>query len=193
VVDVDPQATLTKWNVLRGKFGLKQLIVHNIPKGLLEEELTALRRSSTVDIVIVDCPGNIQDLTLAAVELSDAVLCPVRATAFDFEATKDIVRFTNTVRGQHPDIQFMLFVNAKHPSRNIDKTAKDEIRRLFERHENTTVLETEIPDAAAIAEFGGTGQSIFEYAPKSAASRLYKKLIREVVLCLAQSPVAASV
>jgi cellulose biosynthesis protein BcsQ len=62
---------------------------------------------------------------------------------------------------------------------------------MFEKHENTRVLATEIPDAAAVAEFGGTGLSIFEYAPKAAATRLYKKLTKEVVECLVQSPVSA--
>jgi chromosome partitioning protein len=191
VVDVDPQATFTKWNRLRTKADVSPLSVRTVSQGLLDEELTYFRNSNTTDVVIVDCPGNIQDLTTRAVELSDAVLCPVRATAFDFDATKDIARFINSVRVQHPEIRFMLFINAKHASRNLDKSAKENMRRIFQNHENTRVLDTEIPDAAAIAEFGGTGQSIFEYAPKSPAARLYKKLTKEVVECLAERTVSA--
>lgn len=187
VVDLDPQATLSKWNKKRMKLGLNGFSVQSVTQGMLDDTLTELRASGKADVVIVDCPGNIQDLTTRAVELSDAVLCPVRATAFDFEATKDISRFIDTVRQTHPEIRFMLFVNAKHVSRGLDKGARDNLVRIFEKHHNTRVLTTEIPDAAAIAEFGGTGQSIFEYAPKAAAARLYKKLTKEVVECLASS------
>jgi chromosome partitioning protein len=190
VVDLDPQATLSKWNKKRMKLGLNGFSVQSVTQGMLEDTLQELRASARVDVVIVDCPGNIQDLTTRAVELSDAVLCPVRATAFDFEATKDISRFIDTVRQTHPEIRFMLFVNAKHVSRGLDKGARDNLVRIFEKHHNTRVLTTEIPDAAAIAEFGGTGQSIFEYAPKATAARLYKKLTKEVVECLL-NPVSA--
>jgi len=190
VVDVDPQATLSKWNRKRAKTDFKPLIVHSVTIGILEDTLGDLRRSKDVDVVIVDCPGNIQDLTTRAVELSDAVLCPVRATGFDFDATIGIARLIEAVRVRYPDIRFMLFINAKHTSRNIDRGARENLIRLFETHTHTRVLVTEIPDAAPIAEFGGTGQSIFEYAPTTAAARLYKKLTKEVVECL-QSPVSA--
>ena len=125
VVDLDPQATLSKWNKKRMKLGLNGFSVQSVTQGMLEDTLQELRASARVDVVIVDCPGNIQDLTTRAVELSDAVLCPVRATAFDFEATKDISRFIDTVRQTHPDIRFMLFVNAKHVSRGLDKGAQE--------------------------------------------------------------------
>ena len=191
VVDVDPQATLSKWNKKRIHGGFTKLIVHAVSQGLIDDTLTELRVSPDVDVVVVDCPGNIQDLTTRAVELSDAVLCPVRATAFDFEATKDLARFVSTVRVQHPEIIFMLFINAKHTSRGLDKGARENLARVFEKHPNTKVLNTEIPDAAAVAEFGGTGQSIYEYAPKAPATRLYKKLTKEVYQCLVASPVSA--
>ena len=191
VVDVDPQASLSKWNKRRSRTDYRPLDVRSIAPGMLEDELTDLRRNDNVDVVLVDCPGNIQDLTTRAVQLSDAVLCPVRPTAFDFEATQGIVQLIKQVRAQYPDIRFMMFVNAKHASRNLDKGARENLHRLFNHHENSVVLETEIPDAAALAEFGGTGMSIFEYAPKAPAARLYKKLIKEIVVCLQQTPVSA--
>ena len=192
VIDLDPQASLTKWSKRRIKLGLSPLTVHTTSAGMLEETLIELSDSAKDNVLVVDCPGNIQDLTTRAVELSDAVLCPVRATAFDFEATKELARFIKRTRNQHPDIRFMLFINAKHSTRSLDKEAKDNMKRIFEDHENTFVLETEIPDAAPIAEFGGTGKNIYEYAPASAAARLYRKLTKEVISCLAANEPAFS-
>lgn len=190
VIDTDPQATFRKWSLIRDKTDLPPFSVTSIPQGMLEDELQRQRANTKLDVVLVDCPGNILDITQTAVESSDAVLCPVRATAFDFEATKALAKFVKGVQSRHASTRFLLFVNAKHVSRSIDKDARANLLRLFNNHDNTSILMTEIPDAAAIAEFGGTGQSIFEYAPKSAAARLYKKLTKEVVECL-KAPVSA--
>lgn len=190
IIDADPQATFLKWSLIGKKTSNSPLNVLSIPLGKLEEELTAFRADTTIDVVIVDCPGNILDITQTAIEASDAVLCPVRATAFDVEATKALAKFVKRVQSQHGDTKFMLFINAKHTSRSIDKAARADLIRIFQHHENTVVLETEIPDVAVLAEFGGTGKSIFEYAPKSPVARLYKKLTKEVVECLLANPVS---
>jgi chromosome partitioning protein len=158
---------------------------------MLEDELNQMRQNKQIDVVIVDCPGNILDITQTAIELSDAVICPVRATAFDFEATKAIAKYVDQVRRQHGDTRFLLFVNAKHPSRKIDRTAREQLVRIFGDHDNTAVLETEIVDTAVLAEFGGKGQTIFEYAPTSPVTRSYKKLAKEIVECLTASRVSA--
>lgn|GEM_PF-2901364 len=191
IVDTDPQVTLSKWGRTREKGSIGKMSVLSVAAGMLEDTLNELRANQEVDIVIVDCPGNILDITQAAIELSDAVLCPVRATAFDFEATKALAKFVERVRDHHKDTRFMLFVNAKHVSRSIDKGAREDLIRIFAKNKNTTVLATEIPDAAVLAEFGGTGKTIFEYAPKSPVGRLYKKLTKEVVECLMAQPVSA--
>lgn len=190
IIDADPQATFLKWSLIGKKSAGNSFNVIAIPLGKLDEELAALRANPSIDVVIVDCPGNILDITQTAIEASDAVLCPVRATAFDVEATKALAKFVKRVQAQHGETRFMLFVNAKHASRAIDKQARMDLIRIFANHGNTVVLETEIPDVAVLAEFGGTGQSIFEYAPKSPVARLYKKLTKEVVECLLASPVS---
>jgi cellulose biosynthesis protein BcsQ len=82
--------------------------------------------------------------------------------------------------------KILLFINAKHGSRAIDKSANENLSRVTAKYPNATVLKAEIPDAVQIAEFGGTGLSVAEYAPKSPAARLYKKLTKEVVECLAK-------
>lgn len=186
VLDVDPQSSFSKWNKKRIKNGLEPLSVEVTTLGLLEERIQELREASDVDIVMVDCPGNNQDLTTRSVELSDAVLSPVRATWADFDVMADFSRFVDGVLSRYPDVRFLIFHNAKHGSRNMDKETRVNLERLFKRTSNTFVLDTAIPDTAAIAEFGVKGHNIFEYAPKSVAARLYKKLTKEVVECLQQ-------
>ncbi len=191
VLDTDPQATFRKWAMLREKNNGETLTVVSIAPGMLEYEINKYRSDPEIDVVVVDCPGNILDITQTAISLSDAVLCPVRATAFDFEATKALARSVENVRNRHKETRLMLFINAKHASRGIDKTARQNLMRIFAKDGNTTVLETEIPDNVLLAEFGGTGQTVFEFAPKSPVAKLYKKLTKEVVECLMAEAVSA--
>jgi chromosome partitioning protein len=184
VIDTDPQASLSKWFRRRTAISLNGFNVQNVSVGLLREELEDIRASTDLDVVIVDCPGNIQDITQNVVAASDAVLCPVRATGADIDATVDLSKFITQIRKSYPKLRFMIFHNAKHAARRTDKKAYDAFVRIFKDHKNTSVLTTAIPDSASIAEFFATGMSIFEYDGKSASARLYKKLIKEVVECL---------
>lgn len=193
VFDTDPQASLTKWFRRRSKLGKDGFSVQNVSIGLLEEELTSARRSSDLDLVIVDCPGNIQDITQVAVSASDAVLCPVRATAPDVDATIELSKFIGQCRTLYPDIRFLVFHSAKHGSRTLDKGAYENMMRIFSKHPNTFVLHSAIPDSAPIAEFMGTGLSIYEYAGSTPSAKAYKKLTKEVVECLAAEQNSLSV
>ena len=185
VVDTDPQATFTKWFKRRKQKGLNGFEVMNVAKGLLEEEIEALRVDASIDMVLIDCPGNIEDITATAVRLSDAVLSPLRPSSIDIEHSVDTARFIREMRKSYPNIRFMLFVNAAMPRWNISRDAAETTREILAKLDKTSVLNAQVPMAVAVAEFFGTGQSIFEYAPKSAAATAYKKLSKEIIECLA--------
>lgn len=186
VVDTDPQATFTKWHKKRKQQGLNGFEVMNVPKGLLEDEIEELRRNKSIDMVIIDCPGNIEDITATAVRLSDAVLSPLRPSAIDIAHSVDTARFIREMRKAYPDIRFMLFVNAAMPRWNISRDTAETTREILASLEKTVVLQAQVPMAVAVAEFFGTGQSIFEYAPRSSAATAYKKLTKEIIECLAK-------
>jgi chromosome partitioning protein len=184
VVDTDPQATFSKWHKKRKKIGLNGFKVLAIPKGLLDEEIQNLRDDEKIDIVLIDCPGNIEDITSTAVKLSDAVLSPLRPSSMDMSHSADTVRFIKEMRNSYPELRFFLFLNASMPRWNISRDMVPAVREMVKNEPKTTVLEAKIPHAVAVAEFFGSGQSIFEYAPKSAAASAYKKLTKEMIQCL---------
>src|SRR5215510_4154538 len=104
VIDTDPQATFTKWHRTRSRQGLNGFRLTNVPKGMLEEEIEELRRDKDVDIIIIDCPGNIEDITATAVRLSDAVLSPVKPSAIDIVHAVDTAKFIREMRKAYPNI-----------------------------------------------------------------------------------------
>jgi chromosome partitioning protein len=187
VIDTDPQVTFTKWYRKRIKSGRTSYEVKSVARGLLEEEIEVLRNDPEVDIVLVDCPGNIEDITSTVVKLSDVALSPLRPTSIDIEHSVDTARFIREMRKTYPNLIFMLFVNQAMPRWTISKQTVEVTRKILEGLERTYVLNTAIPMAVAVAEFFGTGDSIFEYAPKSQAASAYKKLTKEIVECLQAS------
>jgi cellulose biosynthesis protein BcsQ len=90
------------------------------------------------------------------------------------------------MRKAYPAIRFMLFVNAAMPRWNISRDTAATTREILASLERTVVLQAQVPMAVAVAEFFGTGQSIFEYAPRSSAATAYKKLTKEIIECLAK-------
>ena len=102
----------------------------------------------------------------------------------DMEHSADTAKFIKEMRNSYPDIRFILFLNAAMPRWNISRDIGPATREMLSKLPKTTVLEAKIPLAVAIAEFFGSGESIFEYAPKSAAATAYKKLTKEVIQCL---------
>jgi chromosome partitioning protein len=125
------------------------------------------------------------DITLTAVQCSDAVICPVKATAFDVEASLPLRDFVETQLKLKPSMRFMVFLNETHMRRGLDQTAREELVRLFQKSPQVTVLENFIDDLTEVAEVGGTSQTLFVYKPKSKGARQYMKLTKEVVECLA--------
>jgi len=183
-LDLDPQASFTRWARQRRQHAVPQFTVGTVQVGLLHEELREYQTRSDLDIVLIDCPGNIEDITLKAVQYSDVVVCPVRATALDIEATKSMAMFIRSTRASNPTLKFVVFHNAKHAARTLDKEAGESLTRIFSSDSGTFILSTAIADTAAVAEAGMTGLSVGEYAPKSQSARQYTKLTKEILQCL---------
>lgn len=189
-LDMDPQASFTLWSRVRTQLKLNTFTVQAVPSGAIEDDLIAFKSNPDVDIVVVDCPGNIEGITQSVIQLSDAVLCPVRATGIDLSATKSMVQFIKRVRLSGNAVRLMVFHNGKHGARKLDREAFDQMARIFGPDgKQTFVLKTAITDTAAIAESSMSGMSVMEYAAKSPSAKLYRKLTKEVLQCLAAQSV----
>lgn len=184
---MDQQATFTKWHKKRKQRGLKVFDLKSVPKALLEEEIAELRTNAELDIVLVDCPGNTEDVSAAAVRLSDVVLSPVKPTSVDLEHSGDTSKFIREMRRSYPNILFLLFLNEVMPRRRILKEMPDSLRSIMAKMDKTFLLNVQIGNTAPVAEFFGSGLSVMEYAPRSAAAIAYKKLTKEIVECLARN------
>ena len=189
VLDADNEnATFRKWYKRRVATGRNGFHVEPITSAEFEAEIERLRANQNLDLVVVDCPGNVPEMFNNAVAVSDAIICPIRPTFSDTDAARDMVKRLKRSMVLNPKIRLLLFVSQTVKSWGIAKSAQSTLRDdIFAGMDNVTVLATEIPISVAVASFNGTGLSIFEYDPKSQAARAYKKLTKEVIACLSQT------
>jgi len=84
LIETDPQATLSKWQLRRGQ---DDPIVSNVRDGdNIEQRLRSLRDEG-VTLTIVDTAGGISAATTAAIRHADLCLIPSRPSVIDIEAT----------------------------------------------------------------------------------------------------------
>jgi chromosome partitioning protein len=163
LLETDPQATLTKWQIRRG---LAEPIVETIYEATaIEHRLQALARGG-VTLVIIDTAGGVSAATTAAIRHADLCLIPARPSVADIEATSSTL---STARAWKTPFAFILNQTPIRGGR-IDSAAtslcNESARELADvLAQPFIVMRNDHQDALA------AGLAVSEYAPagKSAA------------------------
>lgn len=100
LLDTDPQASLARWHELRGFPPNPKILDVDA-----SSEALGLVRSEGWDYLIVDTPPALLDRIDAAVYIADFVLIPVRPSALDLEAVRDVV---TVCREAHKPFAFLI-------------------------------------------------------------------------------------
>lgn len=92
-VDLDPQATLSKWwnRRTQGTEGTPNPALAIVPPEQLIATLRQLDASGAVDLVVIDVPPSVHGFMRRVMDVADFILVPVRPTSDDFEALPEIV------------------------------------------------------------------------------------------------------
>ena len=93
VIDLDPQATATKWADRRTD---KELVVTSAQAARLPQLLQAAR-DSAADLVIIDTPPRVEQAALTAAKFADLILIPCQPSINDLEtigATMELLKFS---------------------------------------------------------------------------------------------------
>jgi chromosome partitioning protein len=89
IIDTDPQGSAHKWFERRS--ASTPGVVREIDADVLPNLITRAR-ANDVDVLLVDTPGKAETMALAACELADMVLVPIRPTQFDLETLGTVKR-----------------------------------------------------------------------------------------------------
>lgn len=134
---------------------------------------------SHFDVVLIDCPPNLGNLTLNALVCADAVLIPCDMSILAFEGVADLLATVETVnhRLRHPlEVLGILRTRVDRRTRQIN----DAIGEALEHNYGSLLLDTEIPINSALAKAQAAGLSIFQFQPRSRGAHAHVELAAEV-------------
>jgi chromosome partitioning protein len=211
MIDLDPQSNLsyslgiiresiTSMNVLLGTADINDGIIKTLwgdllPAGAglavadielkdtgreyrLKESLTDV----SYDYVIIDCPPSLGILTINALTACDSVIIPAQADIYSLQGIGGLTSTIASVKkytNQHIKILGLLLTRYNSRtvlSKELTAMLEDTATKL-----GTKVFKTKIRECTALKESQAQQESIFDYAPRSNASKDYTTLIEELL------------
>ncbi len=147
------------------------------------QRLTLIQRRFTVvlsqyDLVLIDCPPTLGQITRIALTLSDSVLIPLQCEYFAMEGLalmSDLVRHVAGCSNGRPNIAGIL-LNQFDSDWQLDREVAEEVRR----HLGSQVLRTVVPRDEAISAASSHGKSVLTYDIRSRGALAYVLLALEV-------------
>lgn len=176
VVDIDPQASLTQWDRMRGERArargddrLPGLHVVSIAGWRLAGEVDRLKRDH--DVVLIDSPPHMETEAKIAVRAADLVIVPVQPSPMDLWATQGTLDLIKKER------RTALIVLNRVPARaSLTALMRTRIAELGVRCAEATVG-SRVALAASLLE----GRGIGEAAPSGTAGLEIAALANEIL------------
>ncbi len=134
---------------------------------------------SHFDVIILDCPPNLGNLTLNALVAADHVLVPCDMSILAFEGVADLIGTVQTVNlrlGQHLEVAGILRTRVDGRTRQIN----DAIGGALADNYGPLLLDTIIPINSALAKSQAAGLSIFQFDRRSRGAEAYSQLALEL-------------
>ncbi len=136
------------------------------------------------DYILIDCMPSLQLLPLNALACADSVLIPVKPDLLNVKGLEQLLNTIKNVKTKwcfNPRLSIEGIVFTQVDSRrNNDKAFIELIQNLCNQY-HIKVFESLIPLSVKGAEVSNSGQSIYEYDPKSRLAERYEALTREVL------------
>ena len=169
-----------RWRSVRsdGEFPFE---VVSIAAPVLHKQIPSL--SKKYDFIIIDCPpggpSGADNITRSALMAVDLVIAPYQPSAFDIWSAEDMAALVGKAKGANPKLRSRLLISRKLSNTAIGKEAR-EAAGVF----GIKIFDTEIRQRIALTDSISAGETIFDFAPKSAAAKEYTELTEEVTRCL---------
>ena len=143
-----------------------------ILKSLLEEH------AGNYDYILIDCPPSLGIVTTNALVASDELFIPLTAEALPLKGLTMLDDVVNEVRKRvNPNLKLGGVFFTRFNNRKLTK----EVVAMIENRYADKVFKTKIRENIALAEMPLSGESIFEYDPKSNGAADYKALAEEIL------------
>jgi chromosome partitioning protein len=141
--------------------------------------LTELVQSEKYDILYLDCPPSLGQLTRIALSASGSVLIPIQCEYFAMEGLSQLISIVRSVRSAaNPRLAIEgIVLTMFDPTLELTQEVADEVRSHFPDF----VYDTAVPRDVHISEAPSHGISVIDYAPRSRGALAHIQLAMEVI------------
>jgi chromosome partitioning protein len=170
-LDTDPQGTASQWQSIEGNVAF-EVRRHPSPVScadLMEEDLNH-------GFLVIDTPPAIGEITLSVLELADLAIVPLAPSVLDIWSSRTTIGMIEEAKKTNPKLEGRLLVSRKIPRTRLGREGRDAIAAL-----EMEVFQTEISQRIAYVESMIAGVSVFQYAPRSEASKEIEDLCEEIL------------
>lgn len=170
LIDADKQGSASTWASLREEtaFVVNSLARQNMAKD-------AIRMAADYDHTVIDGPPHAEEIARSCIIASDVVLMPIEPSGLSTWASDLTVRQVREAQAYKENLKCGFVV-----SRKIGKTVIGREIRVMAADAGVPILDTEIEQRVPFAESMTMGQTILEWASRSAAAREVKSLTNEI-------------
>jgi chromosome partitioning protein len=170
-LDTDPQGTASQWQSIEGNIGFE---VRHHPSPVSSGDMMDADRNH--GFLVIDTPPAIGDITLSVLKLSDLAIIPLAPSVLDIWSSRTTIGMIEEAKKVKPKLEGRLLVSRKIPRTRLGRDGREAIAAL-----EMALFETEISQRIAYVESMIAGVSVFQYAPKSDASREIENLCQEII------------
>ncbi len=131
------------------------------------------------DIIVLDCPPNLGNLTVSALVAADSVLVPTDSSKLSLEGVSDILQtleILDDTFGRCPQLEGILLTRVDRRSKRYNEEIREAIRDLA----GDELFGAEIPAQSMVAKAQSQGTTVFDLDLRSAAAQAYMQLTDEV-------------
>jgi chromosome partitioning protein len=132
------------------------------------------------DLILIDCPPNVNWIPMNAFVAADYVLIPVSPNAFDLEGIRLTLSTMARVQRYHnPRLQLLGILMTLFDHRN---SISHEIYQLLKEQFGDQLFETKIPVNTALQKSNAYRQDIYTFEPTATGAIAYQSLIEKELL-----------
>jgi chromosome partitioning protein len=176
LVDADPQGSALDWEASReGRGGASLFAVMGLPKRILHVELPKL--AGDYDVIIIDGPPRIYEVSRSAIGASNVVLIPVQPSQYDVWAAEETVKLVQECIEYNSKLKAAFVINRKIANTAIGR----DVKKALARYASVPVLKATVTQRVAFAESATQGRTVFELGRDSMASKEINALVQEVI------------
>lgn len=138
------------------------------------------RLKASYDLVLIDCPPNVNWIPINAFVAADYVLVPVSPNAFDLEGIDLTLKtMANVQRYHNPHINLLGLFMTLYDHRN---SISHEIYSLLKGQFKDALFDTKIPVNTAFQKANAYRQDIYAFEPTAPGATAYQSLIEKELL-----------